>query len=94
VVEAMAHGLPVIVSDQVGIQQEIARYQAGLVTPCTHDDLAWALLQLADNYETRQRMGANGRQLSLTRFSPAVTTAKLVKLYTGLLRSHLQEVTV
>ena len=43
-VEALACGCPVVLSDQVGIHREISRAQAGLVTPCRVDELAAAIL--------------------------------------------------
>src|SRR6185295_13891083 len=45
VVEAMACGVPVIVTDQVGIHPAIAEADAGLVTECSIPELREALIK-------------------------------------------------
>ncbi len=87
VVEAMACGLPVIVSDQVAIHREISESQAGLVVPCDKAMLAGALASLIENEELRRAMGASGRQLAEEKFSPGATTQKLLAMYRQISRS-------
>ena len=43
VVEAMAAGVPVIISDRVSIHREVAGAQVGLVIDCTAEQLKSAL---------------------------------------------------
>lgn len=81
VVEAMALGLPVVVSDQVGIHREIAEAQAGLVVPCDIEELARALIQLIRDDRLRSWMGERGRQLAQTHFSLEAVTGKLINVY-------------
>lgn len=84
IVEAMASGLPVVVSDQVGIAEEVAQAPAGLVVPCSAHRLADALRLLIHNHDMRQKLGAHGRMLAQQRFSLATTTTALTKLYVDL----------
>ena len=61
VIEAMACGLPVIVSDKVNIWREISRKQAGMVIPCESNRLAESILELLDNPSLANEMGHNGQ---------------------------------
>jgi glycosyltransferase involved in cell wall biosynthesis len=81
-VEAMAAGLPVVVSDQVGIHREVAEARAGLVVPCHPEALADAMLALASNPALRAELGARGRRLARDRFSLGAMTDGLVAMYT------------
>jgi len=81
VAEAMTAGLPVIVSDQVGIHREIARSRAGLVVSCDTDALAHALIALMNDAKLRSEMAANGTRLAQTQFSADAISEGLVKLY-------------
>jgi glycosyltransferase involved in cell wall biosynthesis len=57
VVEAMACGLPVVISDQVNIWREIEGDGAGLVTPCEAGVVADAIARLLADPDLRRRMG-------------------------------------
>jgi len=94
VIEAMAHGLPVVISDQVGIYQEIVHHGSGLATRCNRDDVSLALHQLVANHELRQHMGTRGVSLASTRFSLQATTAQLIDLYTEVIHMHTQGLAV
>ncbi len=81
VVEAMAAGLPVVISDQVGIHHEVTKGNAGLVTPCQVEALSVALQKLIANSLQRQRLGANGKQLVEQLFSQTAMTQRLLAMY-------------
>lgn len=81
VVEAMACGLPVVISQQVGISHEVAQAEAGVVVSCQEEALAGALLRLMGDTELRRRLGANGRRLARQLFSLEALTARLVEEY-------------
>jgi glycosyltransferase involved in cell wall biosynthesis len=81
VVEAMSLKLPVIVTDQVGIHQEVAAHQAGLVARCEVQSLASVLGQLADDPAGRAEMGRRGAALARTEYSLEAVCARLLGLY-------------
>ena len=81
VAEAMAAGLPVVVSDQVGIAPEIQEYGAGVVVPCSAASLAGGLKSIIMNPFLRQQMGKRGKELVQDKFSWEKVTPKLVSLY-------------
>jgi glycosyltransferase involved in cell wall biosynthesis len=80
VVEAMSSGLPVIVSDQVGIHKEIVAAQAGLVVQCASEQLEQALVRLSTDHELRERMGRNARVLAC-QYTPESVTEKMIDVY-------------
>jgi glycosyltransferase involved in cell wall biosynthesis len=86
-VEALASGLPVVVSDQVAIHTEIGAAGAGLVVPCEVEPLAAALSQCAADPELRRTMGSRGERLAAERFSMDVVCRKILDLYNGVLAS-------
>lgn len=88
VVEAMAAGLPVIVSDQVGIHHEIAAAAAGVVVPTEVAPLAAALARLAGDPAGRQEMGQRGQHLARTHYTPEAVARQLITLYTSLGETH------
>jgi glycosyltransferase involved in cell wall biosynthesis len=81
VVEAMACGRPVVISNQVAIHREIADAEAGLVVPCEVEALAGALVRLAEDAALRHRLGRNGRRLAEERFSMTTMAMALQEAY-------------
>ena len=60
--EAMYMGLPVVVTDRVGLWREVEKHGCGLVVPYDTDSLAEALKRMAAAPD-RRAMGQRGRQL-------------------------------
>lgn len=81
--EAMAAGLPVIVSDRIGFAAAVQQSEAGIVLPCDAGALASALERLVSDTDLRRRLGANGDRLVRERFSVEATTRDLIALYEG-----------
>ena len=86
VIEAMAAGCPVVVTDQVAVHTDIAAAHAGYAVPCEAEALATALCRLLlDDPSSRAIMGSNGKCLTQTHYSPAAVTAKLTAAYRAIL---------
>jgi glycosyltransferase involved in cell wall biosynthesis len=66
--EAMYMGLPVVVSDRVGLWREVANKNCGVVTAFEETALAEALRQVAKAPD-RQEMGQRGRQLVTAQYT-------------------------
>jgi glycosyltransferase involved in cell wall biosynthesis len=81
VAEALAAGLPVVVSPQVGLASEIAESGAGLVVENRPAELAEALGQLIENPQLRLSMGRRGAELARDRYSWNHTSRLLHELY-------------
>ena len=78
VFEAMACGLPVVVSDTLNFASEIAQSGAGFALPRTPGAFSDAILKLLDRPELRREMGLCGR-LVAQRYTPEQTGAKVAK---------------
>jgi len=86
VVEAMAQGRPVVISDRVNIWREIADAKAGLVVRCDATELTAACSTLLDDARLRRSMGARGKQLVAQTFTWEVAGGQMIKLYERILR--------
>jgi glycosyltransferase involved in cell wall biosynthesis len=91
VVEAMGAGVPVVVSDQVGIHCEVAAAGAGLVTQCTVDSLAAALLLMLQEPALRASMAKRAVALAQT-FSRESVAQQLAEVYARIRSGHRQPV--
>jgi glycosyltransferase involved in cell wall biosynthesis len=89
--EAMAAGLPCVISDQVGIAVDVEEYNAGVVVPCETGALASAMQRLMDDSELRGSLSTNARRLVDDRFSVKAMTDSLVKLYDQVLSGRATE---
>jgi len=61
VIEAMACGTPVLVSDQVNIFEDVVASGAGLAVPCEVQPLAAAMIELIGDHARRSAMAARAR---------------------------------
>ena len=86
IVEAMACGLPVVISDQVGIHPEVSRSGAGLVTSRNASEISQALLMLLGDKGRRFAMGRAGRKLVQQCYSWPSIVAALDSQYEDIIR--------
>lgn len=83
--EAMAYGLPVVVSDVGGIPEVVQDGREGLVVkPGDIDGLCHALLQLIGSVESRRRIGAAARRRIAEYHTPDTHMQQLRDLYGSL----------
>ncbi|MFN7918887.1 MAG: glycosyltransferase [Bryobacteraceae bacterium] len=80
-VEAMSAGLPLVISDQVGIHPDVSRAHAGLVTPCNAESLASALAAVCTNAGMRREMSQRAAALARETYSARAVAAKMLDLY-------------
>jgi glycosyltransferase involved in cell wall biosynthesis len=76
--EAMYMGLPVIVTNRVGLWREIAEKKCGYVVSRDEGMLTEALLRMANNSE-RARMGMNGKALVKEKYTWDVIARNLME---------------
>jgi glycosyltransferase involved in cell wall biosynthesis len=81
VVEAMAAGLPVVISNKVNIWREILEARAGLVVSCDAKELADAVNQLLLNPAVAKKMGCRGRAIVENKFSWERVAPRMIELY-------------
>ncbi|HLC20813.1 MAG TPA: glycosyltransferase [Candidatus Methylomirabilis sp.] len=81
VVEAMAAGCPVVVSDRIDLAPDIERANAGVVAPPSVDATAEAVARLLGDEALRVSLGHNGRRLVLERFTWEGVAPKVLAAY-------------
>ena len=85
--EAMAAGLPVIVSDKVMTAPEVARAGAGLTIAPVQGELERALEELLADPAKRQAMGRHGAEFVRAHYGWDAVAAKLEASYEAILRN-------
>jgi glycosyltransferase involved in cell wall biosynthesis len=83
--EAMAHGLPVVVSKHSGVAEIVSEYEAGIVlNEASVGALVAALVRFDDDRASWARYGANGRRAVEERLTYRVYAAATRALYNSL----------
>jgi glycosyltransferase involved in cell wall biosynthesis len=85
--EALACGVPVVVSEHVNLAPEIARANAGWVTSLEPADFSRALGEAMTSGEERERRGRAGKLFVERNLSWENTAKELEQLYSGAIRS-------
>ncbi len=85
VVEAMASGLPVVISNKINIWREVAEARAGLVVNCDEHEISSALLTLLVDPMRGKEMGKRGRRLVEKRFTWETVGEQMVQTYREIL---------
>ena len=88
VIEAMAAGLPIIISDKVNIWREVESAGAGKVVPCEAGKLTEAILDLLDKPEMARQMGQKGQVLVRDEFQWPDIAVRLQETYAILIDRH------
>jgi glycosyltransferase involved in cell wall biosynthesis len=89
--EGMASGLPVVVTDRAALAPLIREVGAGLVVPADDNSLAEALSLLLTDGDLRRVLGRRGRRLVETRFSWAESARAFARLYEALATKRVVE---
>lgn len=89
VIEAIACGTPVVISDQVNICQEIQKLGAGIVVGLDPREMADAICLVLDNKRAAKVMGERGRAAAETCYTWARVVEQLTQVYRELIaNSH------
>ncbi len=89
VVEAIACGLPIVISNRVGIYKEVARSKAGMIIETDAEQLAEAMANLLDDPDTCKEMGENGLKLVKERFCLDKVAERMIDVYKGILNNKV-----
>lgn len=84
VVEAMASGLPVVISDQVGIAPIVKAAEAGIVTSLDSSDIADAFETLIFNRQKRAYLGQKAALAARENFAPPKIAQSMLTCFASL----------
>jgi glycosyltransferase involved in cell wall biosynthesis len=88
VAEAMACGVPVVISDQVNIWPEVMKANGGLVVPCDAEATAQALHSLLADPARGRQMGSRGRRWVAEHLTWKIVAAQMASAYEEMVRDH------
>jgi len=81
VVEAMACGIPIVVSDKVGISREIKQYNAGTIVKTDIDDVYNGIKNVFQNLDKAKEMALNGKKMVHNLYDINKVADKMIKMY-------------
>ena len=85
--EAMAMGKPVIAARRGMLPELVAHEHTGLVIDDTPEQLAEAMVRLANDANLRKRLGEGARQYALDHFRLKDQSKAVIAMYEQLMRS-------
>ncbi len=88
VAEAMACGVPVVISNRVNLWPDVEAAGAGLIVDSNSEHTARALLTLLEDPALGRQMGECGRRLVAQRYSWEAVGDQMVELYQEIVRRH------
>lgn len=87
VAEAMAAGVPVVISDRIHIAEDIQQAEAGWVTPLEVGAIANSIKSALLNPAERQRRGANGKEYAKKHYNWDAIAQQTIDAYQQILSS-------
>lgn len=87
ILEAMACGVPVIVSNRVNISSEILKEKAGLVVDTDHVQLSGAIQRLIDEPRLKKELVERAKVFVEERFTWEIISSRLIDIYKTLYSS-------
>ena len=79
--EAMAMGIPVIAANRGMLPEIVEHEKEGLIIDDTPENIAESILFLIEHPDVLRQMGISARQKAEGRFSPAVNTEEVIRIY-------------
>lgn len=90
VVEAMAAGTPVVISDQVNLWRDLVAYEAGLATRREPSLVADAMLRILHDKKLSAKFVEGGKKLINERYSRDAVVKQLRSLYRSAIAHHAE----
>ena len=88
VLEAMACGVPVVISEKVNLWPAVVGAKAGLVAPCDAAIFSRKILEILDDDQLARKMGMNGVALVRNNFSWDEIACELLSVYSSFIKKR------
>jgi len=86
VVEAMACGVPIVVSDKVGISKEIMQYNAGTIVKTNVEDVYNGMRNVFQNLDKAKDMALNAKKMVHNLYDINKVADEIIKVYEEVLK--------
>lgn len=83
--EALAQGVPAVLSEAVALSHEARAFDAAVVVEQTAEEISAGILGVLSDRERAEKLAANGRRLVTELYSPATVGGSLRRLYESIL---------
>jgi glycosyltransferase involved in cell wall biosynthesis len=87
VVEAMYLGVPVVITNKVGVAPWVDRSESGFVINPDAREIRMALFKVLGNDKASKAMGENGRKVVAAEFSPRAVAERFLAAYNELIHA-------
>lgn len=81
VVEAMACGTPVVISDRVGIAREVQRNNAGVIVETDAKSIYAGIKKILDDANLRKQISENGKKMVKKYYDTDIVADKMIEMY-------------
>ena len=88
VVEAMACGAPVVISNNVGIYREVQERNAGIVVEATPDSIYHGVVALLDNQQLRGEVVSNAKRMLSELYDISNVANTMIEEYLSIIHSY------
>lgn len=88
VVEAMASGLPVLLSSGVALSNDIIKYRAGIVVDMKNGSVAQSWLELLNDKNKREELRYNGINLARDKFSSEKVAEQMEQSFCEIIKQY------
>ncbi|MEO0166093.1 MAG: glycosyltransferase [candidate division WOR-3 bacterium] len=88
VIEAMACGIPVVISNKVGIYREVEKNSAGIVVDANTESIYKGIKILLEDPKLRRDVAINGRKLVEKHYDIEKIAMRMIEVYNEILSLH------
>jgi glycosyltransferase involved in cell wall biosynthesis len=88
VIEAVAAGLPVVISEHVQLRDFVSTHEVGLIAPDSAQSIAAALITALGDTSLGKRVETRGEALVKETYSPEIVGERLSAMYLAAVESH------
>ncbi|HKI78387.1 MAG TPA: glycosyltransferase family 4 protein, partial [Ignavibacteriaceae bacterium] len=88
VIEAMAWGTPILISNKVGIFREIENANAGVIVTTNADNVKNGILKLLNDDKYANQISENGKKLVKEKYNIEKVADQMIQQYTSIIRSY------
>lgn len=85
VIEAMACGIPVVITDKVGISRDIQENNAGVIVKCDENSIYQGIRSILDNSKLVEELSFNGKRMVQEHYNINKVADKMIETYREIL---------